>query len=609
MGASAPGDGIFPRADSQASIRARAVRPDLSAIADIVSRAVDGAENPRFVLDLFPGVDLEAETLSAERRASGGMTIIARLSNVEMGTAVMTIEGGVLTATVHYPGGSFLVTPQPDGSYRLAEIDQSKFPSEAAALTPSATGLLVSDAPTTAAADVPVDSGRLIDVMVVWTALAQTNAGGATAIASLAQNAVDNTNAAYLNSGIAQRLRLVYSGGVNYDETTCAAPRVTCALNYVTSDPTVANLRNTHGADLVSLLIQREASIVGPGTSTSNCGQAWLLTNAAGDAAHAFSAVSQDCAVGSLSFPHELGHNMGANDDPYVLAAGSCGDGKQPGVYCYSRGFVYLGGSGGVFGASWRTIMAYDDRCRAMYLDTCPRVPYFSNPNVSYGAATGTANYNNNALTLNNTAKVVAAYRATSALHPITPLYTDVPSGTSFFGYVQSVGQAQYASGCAAGLYCPTTYVTRRQMAAFLEREKHAANYSPAATGTVFTDVPAGAQFAGYIEALKADGITSGCTATTYCPDNPVRRDQMAKFVLKAKCGAAYVPGHRVSTFTDVPTGSAFADYIMKLSSLQITSGCTASTYCPAAYVSRDAMAKFLERALAFGYPTEACTP
>jgi hypothetical protein len=254
--------------------------------------------------------------------------------------------------------------------------------------------------------------------------------------------------------------------------------------------------------------------------------------------------------------------------------------------------------------------MAYDDQCIALTFFTCPRLPYFSNPNVTYGGvATGTASYKNNALTLNNTAKAIAAYKATSALHPVPPLYADVPSGTPFFGYVQSVGQAQYAGGCAAGMYCPSSYVTRRQMAAFLERVKRAANYNPVAAGNVFADVPAGAQFAGYIEALKADGITSGCTATTYCPDDPVRRDQMAKFILKAKCGSAYVPAARVSIFTDVPTGSAFANYVMKLSVLGITAGCTATTYCPAGYVTRDAMAKFLERSFAFGYPTEACTP
>ena len=36
------------------------------------------------------------------------------------------------------------------------------------------------------------------------------------------------------------------------------------------------------------------------------------------------------------------------------------------------------------------------------------------------------------------------------------------------------------------------------------------------------------------IEALAASGITSGCTATTFCPGNPVTRGQMAVFLASA---------------------------------------------------------------------------
>ena len=36
------------------------------------------------------------------------------------------------------------------------------------------------------------------------------------------------------------------------------------------------------------------------------------------------------------------------------------------------------------------------------------------------------------------------------------------------------------------------------------------------------------------IEALAASGITSGCGGTSYCPDNPVTRGQMAAFLVRA---------------------------------------------------------------------------
>jgi hypothetical protein len=34
-----------------------------------------------------------------------------------------------------------------------------------------------------------------------------------------------------------------------------------------------------------------------------------------------------------------------------------------------------------------------------------------------------------------------------------------------------------------------------------------------------------------WIEQLAEEGITSGCTANTYCPLTPVTRDQMAVFL------------------------------------------------------------------------------
>jgi hypothetical protein len=49
-----------------------------------------------------------------------------------------------------------------------------------------------------------------------------------------------------------------------------------------------------------------------------------------------------------------------------------------------------------------------------------------------------------------------------------------------------------------------------------------------------FTDVPSSHQFFREIEALAAAGITLGCTATQYCPNNSVTRAQMAAFLARA---------------------------------------------------------------------------
>jgi hypothetical protein len=55
----------------------------------------------------------------------------------------------------------------------------------------------------------------------------------------------------------------------------------------------------------------------------------------------------------------------------------------------------------------------------------------------------------------------------------------------------------------------------------------------PPATAT-FTDVPTSSNEFAFIEALFASGVTAGCGSGKYCPDAPLTRRQMAVFLAKA---------------------------------------------------------------------------
>jgi hypothetical protein len=57
----------------------------------------------------------------------------------------------------------------------------------------------------------------------------------------------------------------------------------------------------------------------------------------------------------------------------------------------------------------------------------------------------------------------------------------------------------------------------------------------------MFTDVPASNPFCQWIEELSRRGITSGCTPTTFCPSASVTRQQMAPFLIKAITGVGVV--------------------------------------------------------------------
>ncbi len=178
--------------------------------------------------------------------------------------------------------------------------------------------------------------------------------------------------------------------------------------------------------------------------------------------------------------------------------------------------------------------------------------------------------------------------------------FLDVPPTNAFHDFVVKVARNGVTAGCGFGNFCPTSPITRAQMAVFLLKAKFGSEYvPPAATGAVFTDVPANAFAAAWIEDLAGLGVTGGCGGTNYCPSNPVTRAQMAIFLLKALNDSSYLPPPATGTiFADVPLGSFAADWIEDLYARNITGGCITNPlrYCPSATNVRQQMAVFLTK-------------
>ena len=186
-------------------------------------------------------------------------------------------------------------------------------------------------------------------------------------------------------------------------------------------------------------------------------------------------------------------------------------------------------------------------------------------------------------------------------LPPITTAtFADVPMNYWAWQHIESIYNAGITGGCSASPlnYCPSTTITRDQMAVFLLRGIHGSAYTPPpATGAVFGDVPANHWAAAWIEQLYAEGITGGCSGGNYCPSSPVTRDQMAVFLLRAEHGSAYTPPAATGTaFGDIPSNFWAAAWVEQLAAEGITSGCAGGNYCPSTPVSRDQMAIFLQR-------------
>lgn len=111
-----------------------------------------------------------------------------------------------------------------------------------------------------------------------------------------------------------------------------------------------------------------------------------------------------------------------------------------------------------------------------------------------------------------------------------------------------------------------------------------------------FTDT-AGNAHEHAIDCVAWYGIAHGQTADTYGPPLPVRRDQMASFVVRLlEAAGVQPPRPRDQGFTDVD-GNPHAERINQLAELGIVKGTSPDTYSPARHVRRDQMASFLVRA------------
>ena len=116
-------------------------------------------------------------------------------------------------------------------------------------------------------------------------------------------------------------------------------------------------IRDRAGADLVHFIVG-----VGDVLGTAWFAEAFALTWA---------------KAGSITFAHELGHNMGLHHDRYVKPRSQS--------FPYSHGYVnqQAFSDGAPESARWLTIMAYQDQCDDAGL-SCDTILRFSNPNQTY---------------------------------------------------------------------------------------------------------------------------------------------------------------------------------------------------------------------------------
>jgi hypothetical protein len=153
----------------------------------------------------------------------------------------------------------------------------------------------------------------------------------------------------------------------------------------------------------------------------------------------------------------------------------------------------------------------------------------------------------------------MAAFLVRALGLPAGPPNRFVDTDTSLFqDDIDRIAAAGITLGCDPPTnerFCPDDPITRGQMAAFLVR---AYGYTGTGGGDRFVD-DNGSVFEGDIDRLAAAGVTLGCNPPAndrFCPNDPVRRDEMASLLGRAEGLTPIIPPPRpVPTLDEVASG------------------------------------------------------
>ena len=357
---------------------------------------------------LFDDTVLHLALDGVERNAVDAYVWTGKVEGDDSSSVSISVKDRAMVASIATLGQRYMIEPVENGSHEAFELDPAAFPNEAESLL--AGPATAFRAPSMSAHSVIAnDTGSTIDVLVVYSDDLRASLGGTSAAQAAATSAIAATNIAYQNSGIVPRVRLAGTAEVAYTEVGDISTGLTQLRN--TSDGVmdqVHALRDQLGADDVSMLVVNGGSSCGIGYLMSSF---YVANPDISFAPNGFNVVDNDCAVGNLSFPHELGHNFGLMHDRYVSP------GADP-SYLYAFGYVDSMNQ-------FRDIMAYGDAC-----GFCQRIQYFSNPNLTYlGRPLGISYESSpstsadNVRALNNNALLISNWRQSV----LTPSFTDDP--------------------------------------------------------------------------------------------------------------------------------------------------------------------------------------
>ncbi|MBN3264472.1 M12 family metallo-peptidase [Pectobacterium brasiliense] len=353
-------------------------------------------------IETSPGVIISSNLVSFKKDKNGSLVWKGNVSSLIQNKAIndkientisnyvtLIENNNLISGLISFRDKTYSITPLNNEKIAIVTIDSSKFPesappvfisdSEETTVNPKETQVnTVTQQPvgklsSSLNLDAQSDDISRINVLMITTPEAYNRIGAAqypgfvTLATDTLQDAATNSKLPIQYEVTAVRTN-ISEAGLTYNELLSALSDPKTPLGKF-----AAEQREIARADLVNLMVINPAY----------CGKAYLPNGRVEQfRSLGFSVVTHTCVSG-YSFPHEIGHNLGATHEP------NSGNNTY---FITGYGYQYLGNS------PWRTVMAYE--CPSV---SCPRLNVYSSPKLFHNNLPMGKKYQDNARVLNAT--------------------------------------------------------------------------------------------------------------------------------------------------------------------------------------------------------------